>query len=86
MKPLKNILGIQFLSCGYKKSMLMFDRFYIDGFIPWIIHRLFLIFNFNGWYKRITVFASFVLFLLGIHDYQLLDIFQSAKKKIMIKK
>lgn len=85
-KPIKFNFGLDFISLGFKHSLLEVKGLYFDGYIAWLFQRLVYIWYLLGLKKKIKTLVGLLLNIVGLSDYELYQFEEVVNKKIMVKK
>lgn len=79
LKPLKFTLDIDFHSLGSKNSLVQVKGVSLDGPVVWFLHQLMYVWFQVGWKKKIKVFVNLFLVILGLADFELIDMYEINK-------
>ncbi len=84
MKPLKQIYSNDFLSLGFRNSLVEIKGVYLDGVLVWLFHQLCYIWYLVGLKTKIKAFFRFVFFVLGLYGDEVIDLYMLSKQKKQI--
>jgi len=82
LRSLKTNQGFVDVFCGRKQHIIKIRKYYLGGFLGWIIGRIIYFFYFVGLKKKIKVFFSSFITLLGLNDDILYDILETGPMKV----
>ncbi|OGI13985.1 MAG: hypothetical protein A3I68_08360 [Candidatus Melainabacteria bacterium RIFCSPLOWO2_02_FULL_35_15] len=86
MKLLKSDLEINFLSLGYRNSLLECRNIHIDNVIAWFLHRMLYIFCSLSWKKKLRAFVGLICNIFGLSEFEQMNVYELRQKKQAIKK
>lgn len=86
MKPFKPDLQMEFLSLGYRNSLLEFKNICIDGIVAWFMHRLQFAFCSLSWKKKLRALVGLTCNILGLSDFEHMNIYELKSNKQALKK
>ena len=86
LKPLKVNSYINFISLGYRNSILIIKEFYFDGLLSWMICRLVSLWSFLGWKKKLRSVFAFFVNIFGLRDNEVVLISDLSRKIEKVRK
>ena len=86
MKLLKPNFQMNFLSLGYRNSLVEFKNIHLDGIIGWFLHRISFIFCSLSWKKKLRTFVGLICNIFGFSEFEQMNIYELKSTKQALKK
>ncbi len=86
MKLLKPKLEIDFLSLGYRNSLIEFRNIHIDSIIAWLIYRFMYVFCSLHWKKKLRAFVGLICNIFRLSEFEQMNVYELKANRPALKK
>lgn len=86
MKLFKTGPEINFLSLGYRNSLIEARTIHIDSVFAWLLHRFLYVFCSLSWKKKIRAFVGLVCSIFGLSEFEQMNVYELKPNKQALKR